>query len=257
MTTTRTDGDQDETAGPLPDAVLRYDGHEDALIDLHLPVDLDATLPLVVYVHGGFWRQAWDRTHARPLAKALSDEGCAVASVEYRRVGGAGGWPMTTEDVDAAMTALPGLLQELGLRTSTTTLVGHSAGGHLALWLAGRPHRLDRVVALAPVADLRYAAATGMGDGAVTDFLGGTPEERPDAYSAADPGTRLQDRPACSVVVVHGDADDAVPVASSRGLVERFGWIDYCELAGVDHFQLIVPGSAAWTTVLDAVRGPA
>ncbi len=243
-------------AADPPDAVLRYASHEDGLVDVHLQSGSPGVpRPLVVYVHGGFWRQRTDRRHARPLAAALASAGYVVAVPEYRRVSGAGGWPRTGLDVDAALAALPGLLAGAGLPTTTTTVVGHSAGGHLALWLANQPHPVDRVVALAPVGDLRRAAEEGTGEGAVLDLLGGTPAQVPEAYDAADPATRLRHRPASPVVVVHGDLDESVPVAHSRGLKERLDWLDYRELPGVDHLDVIDPRSPAWPAVLAAIRG--
>src|SRR5512141_809563 len=118
----------------LPDAVLRYAAHDDGLVDVHLPAGPARPRPLVVYVHGGFWRQGYDRRHARPLANMLAAEGYVVASVEYRR--GPRSWASTSTDLDTAVAALPGLLAGIGVPTTTTTLVGHSAGGHLVLWLA-------------------------------------------------------------------------------------------------------------------------
>jgi acetyl esterase/lipase len=238
-----------------PDAVLRYAAHEDGLIDVHLPPGPPEPRPLVCYVHGGFWRQQWDRRHGRPLANALVEQGYVVALPEYRRVGGAGGWPTTADDVDDAFAALPALLAGLGVATTSITLVGHSAGGQLVLWLANQSHPVDRVVALAPVGNLRKAAEHGMGGGATVELLGGTPEQVPEVYDAADPATRMRQRPACEVVVVHGDADDAVPVQSSRGLKARFDWLDYRELPGVDHFAVIDPLSTAWPMVIDAIAG--
>ena len=240
-------------ASEPPDAVLRYAAHDDGLVDVHLPAGPHRPRPLVVYVHGGFWRTEYDRTHARPLANALVREGFVVASLEYRR--GPGAWPQTSEDLTAALTALPELLAGLAVRTTTTTLVGHSAGGHLVLWLANEPHPHHRVVALAPVGNLRKAVEHGLGSGAAVDFLGGTPEQVPDVYDAADPAYRMRERPAAHVVVVHGDRDEAVPVESSRGLQGRFAWLDYRELPGVDHFDVIDPLSQAWPSVVDAVRG--
>jgi acetyl esterase/lipase len=240
-------------ASEPPDAVLRYAAHDDGLVDVHLPAGAREPGPLVVYVHGGFWRTEHDRTHARPLVNGLAEAGFVVASLEYRR--GPGAWPDTTADLDAALTALPELLDGLGVRTTTTTLVGHSAGGHLVLWLANERHRVDRVVALAPVGNLHKAVEHGMGSGAAVDFLGGTPEQVPDVYDAADPATRMRERPPAQVVVVHGDRDQEVPVESSRGLRGRFGWLDYRELAGVDHFDVIDPLSQAWPAVLAAVGG--
>jgi len=238
-----------------PDAVLRYAPHADGVIDLHLPPGPSRPRPLVFLVHGGFWKQEYDRVPVRPLANALAADGYVVAVPEYRRVGGEGGWPATVEDVDAALAATPRLLDGTGVATTTTTLVGHSAGGHLVLWLANQPQRIDRVVALAPVGNLRKAAEHGMGSGATVDFLGGTPEQIPDVYDAADPATRMQTRPEAEVVVLHGEVDEDVPVQSSRGLKGRFDWIDYRELPGVEHFAVIDPLSTAWPEVRRAIRG--
>ncbi len=169
-----------------PDAVVRYAAHGDGVIDLHLP-DERGPHPLVVTLHGGFWKQEFDRRHLRPLARALVADGCVVAAPEYRRVGGAGGWPMTGDDVLAAFTALPALLDGLGVATSSVTVLGHSAGGQLALWLAAQGGGIDRVVALAPVADLVAAARDGLGGGATQALLGGLPSAVPEAYADADP----------------------------------------------------------------------
>jgi acetyl esterase/lipase len=240
-----------------PDAVLRYGNHADALIDVHLPPRMVneplPPSPLVVFLHGGFWRASFDRIHTRPLTSALAREGFVVATPEYRRVGGsgelAGGWPTTFDDITAAMESLPGLLQELDVPVSRTTVMGHSAGGHLALWLANEPHPIDRVIGLAPVGDLRAAAEAQTGGDAVPDLLGGSPDEIPEVYAAADPATRFSTPPSCDVVVIHGTADDVVPIENSRGLDEQHPFVVMCELAGVDHFAVIDPLSDAWPVV--------
>lgn len=250
------------TADP-PDAVLRYGDHHDAIIDVHLPpADGAPQSPaqLVVLVHGGFWRAAYDRRHTRPLAQALAGEGLVVATPEYRRVGGAGdragGWPTTFADVDAAMTALPRLLEGLDVLISRVTVAGHSAGGHLALWLANQQHRIDRVVGLAPIGDLRAAARDRTGGTAVPDLLGGSPKQIPEVYDATDPATRLHARPACEIVLVHGLLDDVVPVGNSRGLVARHpDTVTLCELQGVEHYGVIDPLSPAWPVVRAALAG--
>jgi acetyl esterase/lipase len=246
-------GSVSRLALPLPDAVVRYAAHDDGLIDVHLPPSGPAG-PLVVLLHGGFWKAAYDRKHTRAAAAALAGEGFVVATPEYRRVGGGGGWPTTAEDVDKAVGALPDLLAGLGLRADGMTVTGHSAGGHLALWLANQAHRLDRVVGLAPVGDLRAAAREGLGDGATQALLGGTPEERPDTYDAADPVTRLARPPGCEVVVLHGSADDVVPVSNSRSLAAARPLVDLRVLDGADHFDLMNPSSAAWPAVVEALR---
>ncbi len=249
----------------LPEVVLRYADHADAVVDVHLPADrrgLREPLPLVVLVHGGFWRQGYDRLHNRPMARALVDAGFVVAAPEYRRVGPdepRGGWPGTAADIEAALVALPALLAGLGIATTTTSLVGHSAGGHLVLWLATRPGvAAERVVALAPVADLRAAADQRLGDGATQDLLGGGPDDVPERYAAADPLTLLDagTAPHGRIVTVHGTDDDVVPVAQSRALAVAHPGVALRELPGLGHFEVIDPLSAAWPPVLDAVTVP-
>jgi len=242
--------------------VVRYADHADGIIDVFCPAQGRAVGPLVVLLHGGFWRTEWDRVHVRPMANALVAEGCTVAVPEYRRLGGAGelagGWPATFDDVRAAMAALPGRLEGAGLRPDgpgDLVVTGHSAGGHLALWLASTGLEPTRVVGLAPVGDLRAAARDRLGDGAVIELLGGMPEQVPDRYDAADPATRFTQRPSCEVVVVHGCEDTNVPVGNSRGLAERHPFVDLRELPGIEHFGLIDPVSDAWPKVLTAIRG--
>ena len=229
-----------------PDAVLRYADHVDGILDVHLPPGAGPR-PLVLLVHGGFWKQAHDRLHNRPLARALVAAGYVVAAPEYRRVGpgGIGGWPATVEDVDDVAARLHDLLASLGIAVTTTSYVGHSAGGHLVLWLADQGHRVDRVVALAPVGDLQAAAAAGLGEGAVQAFLGGEPADVPERYDAADPMTRLGTGTAPEVVVLHGTDDDIVPVANSRGLAAAHPEVDLRELGGIEHFGVIDPTSPA------------
>lgn len=233
-----------------PNLELRYGALPEQVIDVHLPADPEPA-PLVVLLHGGFWRQAFDRTHTRPLAEALARHGLVVATPEFRRVGGDGGWPQTFEDVLAALRQLPRLREAIPGRTSgAVCLLGHSAGGHLAIWAAAQPGAPDarRIVALAPVADLYEAHRRGLGEGAVVELMGGTPEQLPDAYRQADAARLLPG--AVPVTVIHGGLDERVPVDLSR----RLPGVEYIELPEVEHFGLIDPLSRAWPTVLAAVR---
>jgi acetyl esterase/lipase len=240
-----------------PDLVVRYGDHPEHLLDVHLPTTRTDAAPVVVFVHGGFWRQQFDRTHTRPLAQALAGDGWAVVTPEYRRTGGDGGWPRTVDDVGAALEQVP-RIDELApgrLDLTDVTLAGHSAGGHLAMWHALRPDpalRVRHVVALAPVADLHEAHARGLGDGAVAELMGGGPDELPEAYDAANPVRWLPADGATGpgVTVVHGDQDVQVPVDMSRGLPG----VSYVEVPGADHFALIDPLSAAWPHVREALR---
>ncbi len=231
---------------PEPDAVLRYAERPEALVDLYLPSGPSRTA--VFHVHGGFWREAYDRTHARPFARALADEGFVVALPEYRRVGGGGGWPTTCDDVRRALAATAADPRFVADRT---VLSGHSAGGHLALWLAATGAAADLSVAVAPVGDLRAALADGMGNGAVAAFLGG--DEPVEPVDAADPAVLFDaHRPACPVRIVHGSADTSVGIENSRGLVARHRWIELTELPGVGHFEPVDPRDPAFRKVVAA-----
>lgn len=235
---------------PPPDVVLRYGDHPDHVIDLRLPAE--QTGPLVVFLHGGFWQAAYDRTHTGPLAADLAARGFPVACPEYRRVGQAGGgWPGTLDDVEAALAALPGLVRPHA-DPAGAVLAGHSAGGHLALLNAGTPG-LAGVVALAPVADLAAAHRAGTGDGAVADLLGGGPDDVPERFDRADPARRGP--LPIPTVIIHGDVDDRVPLDNSAGYAASVGG-ELCRmqvLSGVEHFAVIDPLSEAWPHVVTAL----
>ncbi len=210
-----------------------------------VPTDV-GPCPLVVALHGGFWRGRWDRAHLRPLAAALVAHGFAVATPEYRR--GAGSWPDTAFDVTRAIDSVADLVEAVapGLIDphAPFILTGHSAGGQLALWggLRAGPRRVRRIVALAPVADLIAAARNRMGDGAVSDFLGGDPDERPAAYAQADPMRLLPgDVP---VTIIQGGLDVDVPAAANRAVAHALsgaGTVTYVEVPDVEHFGLVDP----------------
>ncbi len=183
-----------------PAPTLTYGEHPDQVANLHLPAADGGPWPCVVLLHGGFWRTGWDRTLMTPLAIGLAREGVAAWNVEYRRVGQAGGgWPGTLEDVAAAVDRLAEVEEIDADRVATC---GHSAGGHLALWLAAR-HRLAGVqvgsaprvrplgaVALAGVCDLEQAWRDGLGRGAAEGLLGSLDAE-PGRYAAASPRRSL------------------------------------------------------------------
>lgn len=224
---------------PDPDEVRRYGDGPDQLVEVFRRGGGAPERPLIVLIHGGFWRPGYDRTHIRPLATALREEGRTVVSVEYRRE--PGDPDASTADVRAA------LVVAAAVATGPVVVAGHSAGGHLALWAAAAAPApgLVGTVALAPVADLSTADCASLGDGAVRDFLGGSPDGRPDL----DP-VRL-DTPDTPVWIVHGEWDAIVPVAQAHRYRQAHPRTEIDVVPGAGHFSMIDPLGSAWTTVRD------
>ncbi|GAU66425.1 hypothetical protein SSP35_03_00730 [Streptomyces sp. NBRC 110611] len=240
-----------------PDRTVAYGPHPDQIVDLYGPhgpcrpcgPSAGAPAPLVVLVHGGFWRAAYDRRHLSPLAALLAGRGLPVALAEYRRVGAGGGAPQTFEDVAAAIVTATAVREVPD--AGGPVLVGHSAGGQLALLAAARPGTpVTRVIAVSPVADLARAHELGLGNGAVADLLGDAPG-LPERLAAADPARRPP--PAgVPVTILHGTADPDVPLDLSR----RYAAVspattELRELPGVGHFAPVTPGTASCDVLFD------
>jgi acetyl esterase/lipase len=207
---------------------------------------------IVMNVHGGFWRNRYDLAHAGHFCAALSASGFTTWNIEYRRVGDkGGGWPGTLDDVRLAWNFIPQLALKQGIGADNIILTGHSAGGHLALCLAAHEPGVRCVVSLAGIVDLQRAWELHLSDDAVAEFLGGTPEETPHNYSAADPMQCPID--ACQQWILHGRQDRDVPPEFSRrywGRKQGRGEdVHLLEIRNADHFDLIDPRSAAWPTV--------
>jgi acetyl esterase/lipase len=205
-----------------------------------------------VVIHGGFWRARWGKGVSKAVAADLARRGRAAWNIEYRRVGEGGGWPETFDDVAAAVDALPGL-GDARLDLGDVSVVGHSAGGQLALWAAARRSdavQLRRVVAQAAPCDLQAA-------GAAVELLGGTPEEVPDRYALADPMELVPI--GVPILLVHTPGDETVPLMRSRAFAER------ARAAGDDvrlledlpggHRAHIDPRSRAWQVAAEWLTG--
>ncbi|MEU7979991.1 alpha/beta hydrolase [Micromonospora sp. NPDC049081] len=246
---------------PPPDLTVRYGDRPEQLVDLRRPAGDGPVRPLVAVLHGGFWRAGYDRTHTGPLAAALADLGWPVAQLEYRRTGQPdGGWPNTLADVRAGVAALPGLAARAlpgQVAEGPPLLLGHSAGGQLALHVAAHvPQAVGGVLALAPVADLVEAYRLDLDSGAVAALLGGGPAEHPQRYAVADPRSSVPAR--TRTVIVHGMRDRQVPIALSRSYAATAqaagAPVTLVELPECEHFGLIDPLSAAWPEVRAALQ---
>jgi acetyl esterase/lipase len=239
----------------------RYGARSSQFGDLYRPAG--ASRPgVVVIIHGGFWLSQYDLTLGAPLAHDLATRGYTAFNLEYRRVGNGGGWPATLTDVGEGIDLLAGL----DVDHTHVVAIGHSAGGQLAAWAAGRAQRaagspgtdpkviVTGVVSQAGVLDLATAARNGVGGSAVVDFLGGRPEQVPARYTAADP---IEQVPLTApVLCIHSRSDEIVPFAQSQAYVVAATAAGaparLVEVAG-DHFTLIDPHSAAWQTVVRAL----
>lgn len=258
---TRPAGTPSQTETATIDGILAYGPNADQVIDLTVP-DGEGSFPVVVLIHGGFWREQYGRDLMEPLARDLVSRGVAAANIEYGRVGGTGGWPGTLEDVAAALDHVVAIADPR-LDLDRVAVVGHSAGGHLATWAAARATlptgsvgaapalRPCAVVSQAGVNDLTVAAETGrqgLGDGAVQALLGGGPDAVADRYAVADPGRLL---PLASAWLgVHGHVDDTVPVSQTEDFAAALsaaGGDAEAVLVEGDHFTVIDPTSEAWT----------
>ncbi|MEZ0094946.1 alpha/beta hydrolase [Streptacidiphilus sp. EB129] len=259
-----------QRSAPPADHTARYGPHPEQVADLRLPRPGEPRRDtLVVLIHGGFWKVAYDRTHTGPLGDALARAGYPVVVPEYRRVGShGGGWPGTFDDLSVFFEALGMIAAAHGIRTERTVLVGHSAGAHLALWSAARSRlpagsqwrtdwQPEGVVSLAGCASLDLADGWGLGDNATAKLLGGDARTVPERYAVADPAALLP--LGVPVTLLHGTEDEDVPVAMSREYASQAGKagddVRLVELPGIEHFGLIDPLSPAWPHLLAALDG--
>ena len=254
---------------PPYDARITYGADPNQFFHLRLPTAQKSSQshPLAINIHGGFWRAKYNLEHAGHLCAALAAKGLATANLEYRRVGNDGGaWPGTFSDIRSAFQFLLQHAPEHNLDVHRIVVMGHSAGGQLALCLAAHEPNVTRVVSLAGVVDLQHAYQLHLSNDAVAEFLRGAPKQVPDHYREADP--MQLSLPGARQWLIHGSADDVVPPAFSRDYVgtkqKRTGQRkENVHLLPIDadHFDLIDPLSPAWKsvekTVFDLLAEPA
>lgn len=255
-------------AAPKADARIAYGPDAEQFCDLRLPSGRGPH-PVIVVLHGGYWRARYGLDYMGHACAALTAAGVASWNVEYRRLGNpGGGWPGTLLDVAQAADALREQAVRYALDLTRIVSLGHSAGGQLALWLAGRhripaaselatpdPLLLRGAISLAGVLDLRRGYDLRLSDNVIRSLLGGSPAEHSDRYAAASPldlvplGVRQ--------IILHGSADEHVPIELSRRYAEAAraagDAVELLTLPGAGHFELVDPRSREWRAVAAAV----
>lgn len=254
---------------PSKGQVVQYGKDTNQFAELRFPSG-EGPFPLLFVIHGGFWLAAYDLQHISPLCVELTSLGVVTCSLEYRRVGQeGGGWPGTFLDIANGTEYFRQLLiQDKRVDTRRSAVIGHSAGGHLALWLAGS-HKLPResmlhrdqkpwltaVISLAGIADLRKAWDMRQGNGPVENLIGGSPNQYPQRFAEASPIDLLP--MGLKQVLIHGREDDTVPIIQSECFVQKARAAgDKASLVALDrmgHFELIDPESEAWDAVAGSV----
>ncbi|MGD8347515.1 MAG: alpha/beta hydrolase [Lysobacterales bacterium] len=248
--------------GRPADQRIVYGNDGEQFIELWTPSNTnDKPVPVIVLIHGGCWLAKHDISHIRPLAAKIADRGYAVWAVEYRRLDQAGGgWPGSFLDVAAAIDLIPGFQDPL-LDKNRVVLLGHSAGGLMAAWAAGRSRlaagqALYRENPFEPVGAIGLAAITDLGDyitgsslceQSALRLMEGTPEEHPERYAQASPALLGSDIP---LVLIHGDADEIVPLRHASAVPGAPANI----LAGSGHFDLIHTDTPAFSSVMATIE---
>ncbi|GIO04796.1 hypothetical protein J31TS6_08240 [Brevibacillus reuszeri] len=257
---------------------IAYGEHEDQFGDLRLP-DGKGPHPVAIVIHGGFWRAKVQLDHMNKLVEAITDLGIATWNIEYRRVGQTGGgWPGTFLDSALAADFVRTLAQTYPLDVDRIFAIGHSAGGHLALWLAGRHKlpqdsvlknsdkhlRLKGAISLAGVCDLELMhdihklreKIMGISENPTFDLIGGTPKELQSRYEQGSPIALLP--LGIPLVLIHGALDINVPIGVSehfeKAAIAAGDQIVFWPLTKAEHFKLIDPMADEWSVVKASIQ---
>jgi len=255
---------------PTPaDHRIAYGDDPNQFGQLRLPKK-EGLYPVVIVIHGGCWLSQYDLHHISPLATEITKMGYATWSIEYRRVGNkGGGWPGTFMDVAAGADHLNKLAQEFPLDLNRVAAIGHSAGGHLALWLAARPKitaestlykqnplPIKGVVSLAGVGDLSPPNLQEICGGVIQKLMGGTPANVPERYAQGSPQELLPG--SVLLILIQGAQDQIVTERSVRDYFEAVkksgDKVDLILLPEAGHFELVIPTSFAWPVVRKAIE---
>ena len=241
----------DETAAVVPPHIrIEYGSEPDQFGRLQLPAGSAPNdgFPVVVLIHGGFWRDMFFLDLMDNVAEDLAERGYASWNIEYRRVQGAGGWPETGDDVVTAIDSLADMRADQPIDLDRVVSLGHSAGAHLGLWALGEQNRVHvrGSIGMGAVVDLAYFSQT-------VALLGGTIDEVHEVYADAAPVLDPE-----RVVLVQGSEDNVVSSASLQ--VAEDAGVPIVTIDGDNHFDLIRPATDSWVAALEAIEmfvGPA
>jgi acetyl esterase/lipase len=219
-------------------SLIKYGDDADQLLEFYGDVNPDR--PTLVLIHGGYWRNLFDREHMRPLAVALAKLGFSVVLPEFRRV--AGNPDTTIRDLSFAISTLADL---------NLTIIGYSSGGHLALLLADKFPAVKVVVGLAPVTDLVESQKRELGRGAVLEWLGTEADQAPEL----DPMLRSPIK--AKAIFIQGDSDERVPLDITESYIKAMAAhgkkIELHILANTSHFEMMNVPSATFTAILQSI----
>ncbi len=256
-----------DTESPPATVRLAYGSEQYQFGDLRLPGNKPGPYPVIIVIHGGFWRSRFGLEFMGHFCQALTDLGFATWNIEYRRIGNeGGGWPGTLLDAGKAADFLNGIAAEYQLDLKNVRAMGHSAGGQLALWLAARPQIADTdqlynrdplkligAISLAGVSNLRRGFELMLSDSVVESFLGGSPDQYPERYYGASPYELLP--LGIPQVLIHGTEDPDVPYTLSQEYFEKAELlgdpVKLVSLEGVGHFEVIDPKSKEWAIIVE------
>ncbi len=233
--------------------------------ELRLP-KARGTFPMVVFIHGGCWKNEYGVDHAGPISRAISEQGYAVWSPEYRRIGDVGGgWPGTFEDIIKSVEMLRDIAPKHGLDLGHVIVMGHSAGGHLALWLGSRknlssmsrrherePLPIHGVISLAGISDLvAYERHGNSCASSLPALLGGTSSDVSERWGQVNPIGLLPF--GIPVELIHGDLDGIVPLVQSQGFAQAGGG-DLHIIEGGGHFDMVAPHAVAFQYICRSLQ---